>query len=80
MCSLPLYQGVEDITRTRPQQGNAGLYFDKFCNQWRGQGESWSLNNDKLDWLRNFSTGAIGDAELLHNYVQRFGDLVTAQG
>ena len=24
MCSLPLYQGVEDITRTRPQQGNAG--------------------------------------------------------
>ena len=79
MCSLPLYQGVEDITRTRPQQGNAGLYFDKFFNKWRSQGDSWTLDNEKLEWLRTFSTGEIGDAELLHNYVQRFGDLVTAQ-
>ena len=30
MCSLPLYQGVEDITRTRPQQGNADYILISF--------------------------------------------------
>ncbi len=73
MPNLPLYQETnEDKTLLRglPQNGNAGLWYDKFCNSWENakfqkfQKEQWIKtvtnrhcgNNDELkrQWLRRW--------------------------
>ncbi len=41
----PLYAGAARKPEKRPPGGHAGLWFDKFCNQWNVQGSSWSMGS-----------------------------------
>lgn len=51
----PLYKDVQNLLpKTFDSTGNAGLWYDKFCNQWKDNFESLK-ENDKLDWINEVS-------------------------
>ncbi len=45
--SRPLHKGASHDPVQRPPGGQAGLWFDKFCNQWNVQGSSWTMESGK---------------------------------
>ena len=63
----PLYVGHNP---TKGQQGHAGLWYEKYCDQWRDDGPmKWNLSakdkqTPKVDWVKTVVTGdqAIGHA------------------
>lgn len=72
---LPLYDALAANPPKR-NSGNAGLWYDKFCNRWRrgNQNEAaWTLEvkqgrretNPKLDWINTVCDGKIGTSDLL---------------
>jgi CRISPR-associated protein Cmr6 len=53
---LPLYKQAADSPPNRAPHGNAGLWFDKFCNTWREE-KTWTLaanghSNPKFEWIK----------------------------
>ncbi len=65
----PLHKGASHAPAQRPPDGHAGLWFDKFCNQWNVQGSSWTMEskkeNDqkrslKLKWINTVTDSKIG--------------------
>ncbi len=73
--ACPLYTGAR-VPRTRPAEANVGLWFDKFCNTWRHDGQNWTLSadherrNPKLEWLDSVK-GAVGKREHIREFVDR---------
>ena len=73
---------------TRPATGHAGLWFDKYCDRWRVQGGSWTMrsekgddeHNPKLDWINTLTTGKVGTARRIDEYVCRLMRLVDRRG
>jgi len=57
---LPLYK-----TTSKPnlEKGNAGLWYDKFCNMWNDGFDSLG-DSGKKEWIRTV-VGEVGDADLL---------------
>lgn len=81
--TLPLYRRPEDVTRLG-EHGHRGLWYDKFCNQWRmpwnlkpAQGEKGS---PKLSWVNEVTATPVGDASDILAYAQRVERLVSACG
>jgi CRISPR-associated protein Cmr6 len=79
---LPLYASAT----SRPVftgTGNAGLWYDKFCDQW---GAGWTLastdrESPKLSWLETVAGGKpLGDPGLLSESVERLHQLTAARG
>lgn len=65
--------------------GHAGLYYDKFFNNWLREGKGWSLKNKdgrspKQEWISEITKRNVGDAGLLSEYRRRIAQLVTARG
>ncbi|MFS8499751.1 MAG: type III-B CRISPR module RAMP protein Cmr6 [Micromonosporaceae bacterium] len=88
--TLPLYRLPKGMTPMPGDSGHRGLWYDKFCDQWRyerspGSGRgNWSLKSDgsgspKLKWISQFE-GAVGSKELLEAYANRLADLIEARG
>ena len=70
--------------------GNAGLWFDKYCNTWN---KNWTLSsenskasdsgneNPKLKWIKSVANkGKVGDEGQLEEYAHQMALLVTVHG
>jgi len=82
--TLPLYKDAVRHSAGRPPQGHAGLWFDKFCDRWRVDGESWSMasgqdgegGGPKLEWIKTLTSNRVGVQEDLAGYASRLARLV----
>ena len=79
----PLHKDAVQCPKSRPSDGHAGLWFDKFCDQWRVRDESWTMksetgdgNNPKLNWINTFTNGQVGTARQIDEYALRLRRLV----
>jgi CRISPR-associated protein Cmr6 len=54
-----------------PTIGNAGLWYDKFCNQWEPGWKRGLGSEGKVEWIKAFSGKAIGDPKLLEEAIER---------
>lgn len=76
----PLYR-VAGGPRNRPGAGHAGLWYDKFCDKWQEDGQSWSMKggadsggNPKLEWIRTVE-GRVG-SDVIEEHALRVVKLV----
>jgi CRISPR-associated protein Cmr6 len=83
----PLYQPSDAVTPSRDSRGHAGLWYDKFCDQWRLP--TWTLqegksedkgSNPKLDWINNLTGQPLGVANELEEITKRLIRLSVQQG
>ncbi len=82
--TLPLYLNASSSPPGRVAEGHAGLWFDKFCNEWE-QGDSWSmsgdgLRNSKLEWIRTLTRGTVGSKDQIEESALRMVRLVEGRG
>ncbi|GIX17746.1 MAG: hypothetical protein KatS3mg119_1932 [Rhodothalassiaceae bacterium] len=85
----PLYDPQEYEPALRSDTiGHAGLWYDKFCDQWKDDWSGFRVNKEngreeagKLTWIREYFGGRgrrVGDRELLDHYIVRRKNLVDA--
>lgn len=70
----PLYETETKIVE-RPAESNAGLWYDKFCDQWQG---GWDGLGDagKKNWIQGVTRGLVGDSRMINEVVDRRLDLI----
>ncbi len=80
----PLYSAAERVTLA--STGNAGLWYDKFCDRWKPDWTGFAGDSGKRDWIgqiANIGAGKsqkkVGDGALMTEAVRRLEDLVKAQ-
>ena len=84
--SRPLYKAAAEQPAIPAPNGNAGLWFDKFCNTWRVTNESWSMSsgnkgNPKLEWIQSLAgRGAIGAQNQIEECALRSMRLIDRRG
>lgn len=82
----PLYMSAAQHPTARGPEGNAGLWFDKFCDRWRVSGTAWSMsadesgNNPKLEWIRGLAVASMGVQAQLAEFSSRLMQLVARRG
>ena len=84
----PLHTGAAEHPGSRPTDGHAGLWFDKFCDRWRVQGTAWTMtsekvgdgNSPKLEWINTVAGSKVGLAAQLDSYALRVMGLVEKRG
>lgn len=86
MSPTPLYRN-SNAPQLRPQGGNAGLWYDKFCSTWTNEGGTqWYLEEGaKQKWITTVTTAAgqpakVGSARAIAELVDRRNRLVKAFG
>lgn len=76
---LPLYQHPQirnlKTNYCMPREAHAGLWYDKFCHQWREY--PWEIDS-KINWIKTVteSQEEIGDEQLIRECAERFQHLV----
>jgi CRISPR-associated protein Cmr6 len=90
----PLYKELAG-EQMRYDGGNAGLWYDKYCNQWgldlaKSGLKKWSLVsftdteknmiNPKDEWIGELSGKAVGTKEILHEHNLRYFSLIATHG
>ena len=78
---LPLYKAAPDTPPSRGVNGHAGLWFDKFCNQWCVENSTWTMkgrdkHNPKLEWINTLTKGKIGVELHIQESAVRLAELV----
>lgn len=72
--ALPLYKEANVRPPGRPQNGHAGLWFDKFCDGWEngdGRAFRWA-DKGKFEWLRKAAgSEPVGDRRQIDEYAVR---------
>ena len=84
----PLHTGAAERPGSRPTDGHAGLWFDKFCDRWRVEGTAWSMksekdgdgNSPKLEWINTVAGSKVGSAAQLDSYALRLMRLAEKRG
>jgi len=82
----PLYMSAAQQPTARGDEGNAGLWFDKFCDRWRVSGTAWSMsagdsgNNPKLEWIRGLAEASVGVQNQLAEFASRLMQLTARRG
>lgn len=76
MSKQPLYKLDEGSTCLQQQDlicnGNAGLYFDKFCNTWSVRESKWMMDGQsKLEWIDHFTKQQVGTKQNLQESTRR---------
>ena len=76
----PLY--VRSSPAFNPQSSHAGLWYDKFCDQWQNKQNNWTFPAEqKLQWIRKLADGTpVGDATLLSQFAARQKSMAEALG
>lgn len=70
--STPLPKSLT-VPKTFAASAHAGLWFDKFCNQWSAD---WTIDSPaKLKWLQTVTGSKIGDEKLLSEHALRLSSL-----
>ena len=79
----PLHKEAVRNPEARSPDGHAGLWFDKFCNQWSPSNGTWTMGSDKSDadnpklsWINQFTDGPIGTGKQIDEYALRLARLV----
>ncbi len=74
----PLYETEAELTG-RPEESNAGLWYDKFCDQWQ---EKWDGlgENGKRNWIQGVTNEPVGDFRLITEIVSRRLNLIEKCG
>ncbi len=82
----PLYAAAASATLTSTTIGNAGLWYDKFCDRWKSDWTGFAGDSGKRDWIAqiaNIGAGKsqkkVGDSALMMEAVKRLKNLVEAQ-
>lgn len=82
----PLYAAAASATLVSTTTGNAGLWYDKFCDRWKSDWTGFAGDSGKRDWIgqiANIGAGKsqkkVGDSALMTEAVKRLEDLVNAQ-
>lgn len=76
----PLYC-LPDGLEPQLRQGHAGLWFDKFCDQWQQRQREWKMEAPaKLKWIDQATTDRIGDDVHIRESVRRLMRLARALG
>lgn len=80
VAGLLLYRDARQAIGSRlPDNGNAGLWWNKFCSSWsqpaQGPGNG-GIEIDKLAWIKTVTGKKVGDAGLLAELHARRGALV----
>lgn len=68
----PLYTGAASARRS--PDGHAGLWFDKFCDQWQVKDSHWSMkgnSNSKLKWIKTVTDSTVGTQDQIDEYASR---------
>lgn len=73
----PLY--THSSLTFNPQTAHAGLWYDKFCDQWKND---WTLPSEqKVQWIRTVANGTrTGDAAFLDQFARRQQSMVEGLG
>ena len=74
--TLPLYQ--TDAPPRRGAHGHAGLWYDKFCNEWRIERSMWKLQDRKGAWIRTLTNEAVGYSAQIEESALRLAAMVDA--
>ena len=76
-----LYTNAIQHPKTRPSDGHAGLWFDKFCNQWQNTSDSWTISGEqKLEWIKTVANCPVGTQEQIRESMRRLKQLIKARG
>jgi CRISPR-associated protein Cmr6 len=83
MPERPLYAAAGSARRK--DGGHPGLWYDKFCDQWRINGGQWSMSaedrgNPKVTWINQITAVPVGAPDLLREYRHRMIRLTTSRG
>ena len=81
----------EATLKQRPGRGDgwhAGLWFDKFCDQWRIEGSVWTMtnrkggdrNHPKLKWINTLTTDKVGAMPQIEESTVRLAALIEGRG
>jgi CRISPR-associated protein Cmr6 len=73
----PLYSAAERATLV--STGNAGLWYDKFCDRWKPDWTGFAGDGGKRDWIAQIANIGAGNSALMTEAVKRLEDLVEAQ-
>lgn len=84
----PLYESAvqQPAGYDASKEGHAGLWFDKFCDQWRVSGTQWKMSNSeggnrpKLKWINGLTQRPVGKRSLIEEYVLRQMQLAKKRG
>ena len=82
----PLYKTASAQPASPAPEGNAGLWFDKFCNRWGVTNGSWSMSSDgtsnpKIEWLQSLTgRGPIGAQNQIEECALRLMRLIDRRG
>lgn len=80
MLKQPLYRGADQAELCNG--GNAGLWYDKFCDQWKlpesTSGGKFAEIDSKTRWIATVTKEPQGNSEELQQFVQRQLNLVKA--
>jgi len=71
----PLYLTATKLA-DRPVESNAGLWYDKFCDQWLDEWEGLG-DASKRNWIQQVTRGPVGDSRLIGEIVRRRLNLIT---
>lgn len=74
----PLY-GTETKLVERPENGNAGLWYDKFCDQWQAEWDGLG-ENGKKNWIKSVTKGPVGDSRSINEIKDRRLSLIEKCG
>lgn len=78
MPNLPLYKEANDdksLWQSLSQNGNAGLWYDKFCNSWE------NAKFQKDEWIKTVTNRHCGDSdELKRQWLRRWKMVESLQG
>lgn len=83
MNGLPLYRLPGDRLPERSADGNAGLWYDKFCHLWETEekpGRGTVIAVDKTQWIQTVTGKPMGDAALLVEHARRLETMARARG
>ena len=85
--TLPLYKSVAKNPPKRGDNGHAGLWFDKFCNQWLVKDTTWSMSSQgsdedgpKLKWINTLAGTSVGVHDQIEECAFRIVRLVESRG
>ncbi len=83
--TLPLYEAAAQQPVRREREGHAGLWFDKFCDEWRVNGSTWTMkdegeNNPKRKWINSLADDPIGTRGQIEECALRLTRLVERRG
>ena len=80
--SLPLPNSVIKSRPSRESDGHVGLWYDKFCDQWRVTDSTCAMKdgNSKLAWINKLTSGTVGMQTQIRESTSRLVALVDSRG